>query len=427
MTLVVSGFILVVLDFAQTGRVPQPFVYDVSDTFMDWFNTAFWAHRPGAFTVWRTVYPPISFVFLKVFGFAACYAESPYAARDCDRLGLVTIGICYFACVTVSAIAFFQRDPRTALFRAISVAIGLPLLYTLERGNLILVGFIFFALGYGELVKSRLAIALNVALAINFKPYLLIPVFSHVVRREWRTLELAGLLTLFVYMVTSAIIGEGDLLTLANNITDWSTNIGSLVYEQIYFSTSYTPFLLLNSERYPTRDFVGSIFVEAVAFYVPLVIGISQILGITTLVAAWFQPEALTRTRIAAVALMLYLLTSNPGGYATLFLVFLLFLEPWKRGGQIVALTAAYAMCFPFDWNIVTFFRGENNSWLGQTPATVTVGMTIGLLLRPGLVLIAFWGLALDSLTQIVIAHRLRRPTLDPHPRRFRVDRLRGA
>ena len=293
--IVVWGFVLLVLDFAANGRLPQPFVYDVSDTFMDWFNTAFWAHRPGAFTVWRTVYPPISFVFLKIFGFSACYLDSPYAARDCDKLGLAAIAVSYFACVAVSAVAFYRCDPQRALLRTVAFALGLPLLYTLERGNLILVGFVFFALAYGDLVKSRFAVALNAAVAINFKPYLVIPIVAVAIRRDWRTLEIAGLMTLIVYMASWAILGEGDMLTLAGNISDWTVNTGALVYEQIYYSTSYAPFLGLDSDKFPTRDFVGSVLVENISYFVPRVILISQLLGIATLAAAWLQPEAVTR------------------------------------------------------------------------------------------------------------------------------------
>lgn len=33
--------------FGVLGYLPQPFVFDTNDTFMDWFNTAYWANNPG--------------------------------------------------------------------------------------------------------------------------------------------------------------------------------------------------------------------------------------------------------------------------------------------------------------------------------------------------------------------------------------------
>ena len=32
---------------SESDYLPPPFVFDINDTFMDWFNTAYWAHNPG--------------------------------------------------------------------------------------------------------------------------------------------------------------------------------------------------------------------------------------------------------------------------------------------------------------------------------------------------------------------------------------------
>ena len=72
------------------GYLPAPFFYETYDTWMDWFNTAFWAREPGAYDVWRTIYPPITFVFLKIFGIDSCYT-GPVEARQCDWLGIAVM------------------------------------------------------------------------------------------------------------------------------------------------------------------------------------------------------------------------------------------------------------------------------------------------------------------------------------------------
>ena len=81
---VVASFGWTALVFHRTGYLPQPFVFDTNDTFMDWFNTAYWAHHPGAYDIWQSIYPPLSFVFLKLVGLPGCYLDSPFYARDCD-------------------------------------------------------------------------------------------------------------------------------------------------------------------------------------------------------------------------------------------------------------------------------------------------------------------------------------------------------
>ena len=48
MVLVIAGFVRLANIFFYQGYLPAPFVFDIGDTFMDWFNTAYWAHNPGA-------------------------------------------------------------------------------------------------------------------------------------------------------------------------------------------------------------------------------------------------------------------------------------------------------------------------------------------------------------------------------------------
>ncbi|MGQ2930255.1 MAG: hypothetical protein ACT6Q3_07275, partial [Sphingopyxis sp.] len=70
--------------FLEFGYLPQPFVFDTNDTFMDWFNTAYWANNPGIYNVWRSIYPPLSFVFLDATSLPGCYLHNSFTARDCD-------------------------------------------------------------------------------------------------------------------------------------------------------------------------------------------------------------------------------------------------------------------------------------------------------------------------------------------------------
>jgi len=53
----------------EYGYLPSPFVYDKSDTFMDLFNTMYWAYYEGRYTDWGSVYPPLGFLFLKIINF----------------------------------------------------------------------------------------------------------------------------------------------------------------------------------------------------------------------------------------------------------------------------------------------------------------------------------------------------------------------
>ena len=72
---VVASFAATATFFSQNSYLPQPFVFDTNDTFMDWFNTAYWANNPGAYDVWRSIYPPLSFVFLDLTSLPGCHLD----------------------------------------------------------------------------------------------------------------------------------------------------------------------------------------------------------------------------------------------------------------------------------------------------------------------------------------------------------------
>jgi hypothetical protein len=169
-----------------------------------------------------------------------CYVASPFAARDCDWLGQTTIALCYGLDIVVAGLArsiAATVEPAAAHAR---LSFGLPLLFTLERGNLILVCFIFFAIAHAPITRSRMVQALATALTINFKPYLLLRTCAGVRRNG--PLELAGLATIAVYLVTLALVGAGSIGELVSNTTNWVTFVGGQVWNEINYSTSYAPF-----------------------------------------------------------------------------------------------------------------------------------------------------------------------------------------
>lgn len=414
--LVLAGLVNTAVRFAYDGMLPQPFVFDTNDTFMDWFNTAFWAHNPGAFDNWQTVYPPLSFVFLRIFGIPGCYGASGFVARDCDWVGIAAILFWYMLGSALASLAFWRADARTAPFRSLCFAFGLPWLFTLERGNLILPCFAFFALAHGDLVRSPVLRTLATAMTINFKPYLVVPTLAWAVKRHWRMLELAGISTLLLYLLTFAAFGDGTPMQLYNNTLSFVQVVSGLVYEFLYYSTSYAPFLDLDSYKFPTRDFVPSVIVETLVFWIPIVIHASQALALLVFAGAWLQPRALPTSRVALLALTIYLINQSPGGYTETFIVFLLFLERWERPGPIVAIAMGYLLCVSYDYSLGNFVTLNNTSWLGGRSVTTPVGMAAGMFLRPGLIIILFWALALDSLLLIARAHRLHRPSLAVSP-----------
>ena len=409
---VVASFGWTAYFFVNNGYLPQPFVFDTNDTFMDWFNTAYWANHPGAYSVWRTIYPPLSFAFLDIVSLPGCYRESSFFARDCDWLARGAIYGFYLLDVALVWLAMRRADRRTAPMRTAAFALGLPLLFTLERGNLILVAFACFVLAYGGVARSRWIKALAIAATINFKPYLLLPALGHAVKREWRALELAGFATVALYLVTLAMVGGGSPMEIVSNTANWVVFQSGQIWGEIYFSTSYAPLLLLRTAPIPVLEFVPSKLVDTIEMIVPIAIRAAQAAALTALVAAWVQPRAIPGHRVSALLLAAYLVTQSPGGYTQTFLVFLVMLEPFRRPGPIVAIVSAYILCLVGEWPFSVVLEVSSNSWLGERPVNPVFAIGLGQFLRPGLVMLILWGLAFDTVVQAAKAHRIRRPSL---------------
>ena len=67
--------------------LPQPFFYEPSGTWMDWYSLTQWSQHVGAYEIERTIYPPLSFVLMKLFAIPHCYALTySEEARSCDCL-----------------------------------------------------------------------------------------------------------------------------------------------------------------------------------------------------------------------------------------------------------------------------------------------------------------------------------------------------
>ncbi len=413
---VVASFAWTLRFFVLNGYLPQPFVFDTNDTFMDWFNTAFWANRPGAFDVWRTIYPPLSFAFLDTFSLSGCYRDSPFHARDCDWLARSVIYGFYLIDAGLVWLAFRRANCATAPMRAAAFALGLPLLFTLERGNLILVALACFVVAYGDVVRSRGVRALAIAATINFKPYLVLPALAAGVKRHWRALELAGIATIALYLVTLAMVGSGTPMQIAANTANWVLFQSGQIWGEIYFSTSYAPLLQLKVAPIAVLDFLPSRVVETIYVLVPAVIRASQAAALLALAAAWLQPTAVTANRVSAILLAAYLVTQSPGGYTQTFLLFLVLLEPFRRPGPIVAVICAYLLCLVGEWPLATVLNVSSASWLGDRPVNPSFAIGVGQFLRPGLIVLILWSLVLDTVVQVARAHRTHRPSLGLAP-----------
>ncbi|MDQ2859254.1 MAG: hypothetical protein M3T55_00695 [Pseudomonadota bacterium] len=403
LTVVVAlGF--VVWRFREIGYAPQPFLYDLNYPLMGLYDTAYWANHSGAYDLGKAIYPPLSFVFLRLFTAHGCYAISAFAGRDCDGFARWVIVGFYLLNAVLVWRCFRKLDAPSALPRALAVSLGLPMLYGLECANLIIVAFTFFVLGYSGLIRSAPLRWLALGLSINFKPYLLVLLFPPLIRRQWRWLVGCATVAGLIYVSTYGVEGAGSPLQLISNLRLYAADITHEYWSDVYYGTSYWPLIRFMSSQFQLLGLASPHSGDVWRLVFIVLIRGAQLGGAVCVVAAWFRPQAVNAHRFAAMilALILTTITTGQSGYVQIFLFFLIFFEPWRGPVRILILVCTYLLSVPADFVVAPVVHGGAWSYLGGRPVVADFGVSVGQLLRPAVLLIIQFGLIALNLRDVV-------------------------
>ncbi|MGE8133077.1 glycosyltransferase 87 family protein [Novosphingobium subterraneum] len=374
------------------GYLPQPFFYESSDTWMDWFNTAWWAHDRGIYDSWASIYPPISFVVLRPLSLASCYGQTTAGleVRSCDWLGIAAIHGFYLLDIVLAALAFTRLDRRTALPRSFALTAGMPLLYGLERGNLILLAFACMILAFGPLLKSARLRWLSLAVAINLKVYLVAALAAQLLRRRWRWFEGGAIAFVAVYLASFAMLGIGTPGEIVRNITAFSGGFNAASVLDVWYPATFIPMKsLLNSTDFPITALIGSQLVETGDPIISLVLRLGQASMVLGAAAIWFRPQAVPAHRATLLAVSLALITSEAGGYTPALILLFVMMERWEGWLRPAAIVIAYVLSLPGEMVFSNIPSMIQDSYFAGHTVTVQHGIGLGMFVRPILNILA--------------------------------------
>jgi hypothetical protein len=410
--LILVAIYKLIIFFHFEGYLPSPFWDDVSDTFMDWYNTVYWGYRHGTYDEWFSIYPPFTFIFMKIFSNPSCYTESSPIGRECDPLGAwVITGFAALNCILVY-LDYRKMDSRTALPRAVAVGLGTSALFGVERGNVIVACFTFFILAHGRTLRSTWLRWICFGITANLKPYLILSVLGRVLHRKWRWAEGCAIACVLIYAASFMILGRGSPFDLISDIFIFSGTPEKVTLDYMEYATTYNSTLDLIKTQLPLMFYLGSKPLELAEHFVPWVIGLGTLGVLVCFAGAVLRPTKISTYRLGAMTMILLLTTSRGvGGYAGVFLMFFVFFEKWESVGQAVALVAAYVVSVPWDYMLVKIIHVDEDSWLSGRRVSFDFGLTYGGVLRPALLLAIEYGLVATSLMDLSGLRR-RRPDL---------------
>ncbi|MDR3430279.1 hypothetical protein [Silvimonas sp.] len=387
--LILCGLLNTFVFFFSNGYLPQPWFYEPSGTFMDWYSLTIWAHKPGAFEVERTIYPPLSFVIMRIFSFAECYHYTrSEEVRSCDWVGVVFFTALLLVNAVLTFIVMVKLHGRRGWPRAFALSFGLPMLYAYERGNLVLLCYLNVLLAFGPLLRSARLRWLAAGFGVNLKVYLIAAVFAPLLRRRWIATEGMILASVAVYFLTWAVLQDGSPQQLLRNLSDYSSGFSASAVLDLWYPATYIPLITLLKSDFPLNSIVDGRTADTLALVVPLFIHATQGVILSAAVASWLRPEAVAPNRMVYLALALALSASEAGGYTEILLLLFVFMEPWRGLPCKIAIVLAFVLCIPYDY-VLGFLPGLlRTSYLSGRDVIAQYGVGVMSLLRPGLVLI---------------------------------------
>jgi len=175
---------------------------------MDFYHPLFWSVDPGRYTEWRSVYPPLVFVVLqeihKIF-FNNIRIYDAFYLRSFN-IGIVFIYL-LFVISGVLAIIFSKLYKDFSLYEKCAAlvfySLSAPVLFTIERGNLVIACLPFLLLVFTEL--SWLS-ALSLAILINIKPYFVILLFGYLISKNYRGFVQSVVFSGIIFLITGLMI-----------------------------------------------------------------------------------------------------------------------------------------------------------------------------------------------------------------------------
>lgn len=408
-----------------TGYLPSPFVYDKTDTFMDLYNTMYWAGMPGRYSIWGSVYPPLAFLVLDALR-ALFVPTFPFSGPHALRAGSPSLQIALCAAyLLLPALALslrawrdFRRSERVLMYFA--AITSLPFLFALERGNLILLAPPLLVL----LADDRPALRIvALALLINLKPYFAVLFLAYAARQWWDELVMAVMVTGLLYLGTSVLIGANPVSMMLNLVHfGQSASVFSL-REVLSFPSSVSAFsTVLANPRFLASKY-AHIALDPTALAALINAAKWTIIAIT-LLGIFRRGRDLP---IIAIFAILIVVTTNlgtsVGGYSLIFYLAIIpaMLRMRFRTWYLLLLAAIFVPLDPFA-TIVSNDIGRQVAYLSGQNVDVTWRLGLATAMRPllNLALTALMGAELNWRDTRVAARSdnsssLKQDRMDPH------------
>jgi len=220
----------IVIFFLNKEYLPAPFFYNKWDTFMDFYNPLFWANQDGIYTDWKSIYPPLNFLLLRIYTFLFIDKiqdfDNAFDLRGIFGLKDLLLISSYSTLIILSVSKSFSRvfNFNKIIIICIIVLLSPASLFAIERGNLIILSLYIFTLYVW--CKDQFIKILLFSFLVNLKPYFAVIYIFEIVRKN--TLKynkkffiLAPIISILIFVITGSLINQ-EYYFIALNLLSFS-------------------------------------------------------------------------------------------------------------------------------------------------------------------------------------------------------------
>lgn len=351
---------------------------------MDLFRPLYWSDNGGAYSVWKSFYPPLNFIFLKfvkqiflgstVFSDAFALRASAFPVVLFFLFSYLVLPILVLRTKLWSCFTYAEKN----LLYFIMI-LSTPMLFELEHGNIILYAIIFIAF---VLSSAGIVRVLSIAVLINIKPYLVLLLFYYIVRRNWKEFWQCTLLSGALFVITGILLAQNYWQIIANMFSFTQIGYSFSLKEIMAMPSSIAAYsYVLNNEAIQHTKY-GYIFnLHAIA---SLIYAINGFVLAWVLVAIYNKQNRLTDAQIFTILLIVVTnLGAWIGGWSLIFYITLLpvFLTMRFRNIYFYILIL---LSIPLD--IIPLAKetiGEQYSYLTDSMVIVHWTLGMGSVLKP--------------------------------------------
>lgn len=365
--------------FKKNHYLPNPFVGDKSDTFMDFFNPLYWAYQSGVYTDWHSIYPPLNFLILKAIHWVMGGQSIYNNALDFRSYAIADIGL--FIILYFLSIAFLMRHKVWGIFSFgekillyLVIITSVPMLYALERGNLIIITLFVLPFVFSN---NALTKALSIAVIANIKPYFILFSLYFVITKEWKNFTISIVAMGAIFILSTIILGV-QANEFFKNIIYFNNHQIFDIRELLTFPSSFN--IGLNIFQY--EQFVQHQKLLLILNYLLWLINL-VIIALITILMFNRGNRIYAQDFFTLCILLISNLIASAGGYSLIYyLAFIPLLNSYHYRSFYFLVVTLLFIDLDF-FNLATRINANVFSFLGAQNLNVTWHLGFGSLIRP--------------------------------------------